>query len=530
VRHDAIICGIVLLVSSLAWGDPGVSPAAVEVFQTPGSFSPHSRIDQLVMAKWHQLGIAPAAGCSDAVFLRRAYLGVIGTLPTSTEARAFLSSSSSDKRRKLIDQLLERPEFADYWTMNWGDVLRVKAEFPIILWPNAAQGYTHWIRQAVAKNEPLDQFARDLLTASGSNFRNPPSNFYRAVQSKTPKGIAQSVALTFLGERADKWPPEQLDGLAQFFSQVGYKSTGEWKEEIVFFDRARAATRPSHAVFPDGTAIDIPGDRDPRAVFADWLLAPGNEYFARAMANRAWYWLMGRGIVQEPDDIRPDNPPSNPELLAYLQEQLVADHYDARKLFRLILNSQVYQLSCLRAASTGKAGGDPEAQFASYPIRRLGAEVFIDALCQITGSTEDYSTETPEPFTFIPTGTRTIALPDGSISSAFLDLFGRPPRDTGMESERNNTATADQRLHLLNSNHIRKKLEGSKWLVSIPVDRGLTPAAIAEVYLTILSRFPSDGEIQTALQYSKSNVVHGREALVDLAWALLNSAEFAYQH
>jgi hypothetical protein len=521
-----LICGLLLLASPRAFSSPSATPAAADVFQDPGFAWPRNRIDQFVAAKWHRLDITPAAGCSDAVFLRRAYLGVIGTLPTSVEAREFLLDADPEKRRRLIDRLLDRPEFVDYWTMKWGDVLRVKAEFPIILWPNAAQAYTHWIRQSVREDKPLDEFARELLTASGSNFRSPPSNFYRAVQSKTPRGIAQAVALTFMGARADKWPERRLDGMAEFFSQVGYKSTGEWKEEIVFFDRARAATRPSHVVFPDGTAVEVPGDRDPRQVFADWLLSPGNEWFARAMANRAWFWLMGRGIVQEPDDIRPDNPPSNPELLAYLQEQLVANHYDIKRLFRLILNSETYQLSCIGADN--RPGG--EAQFASYPIRRLGAEVFIDALCQITGSSEDYSTETPEPFTFIPTGTRAIALPDGSISSAFLDLFGRPPRDTGMESERNALATPDQRLHLLNSNHIRRKLEQSKWLQSVPMNKGLSPAAITEVYLAILSRFPSEDEIQTAMKYSKSGVVHGREPLVDLAWALLNSAEFAYQH
>jgi hypothetical protein len=244
------------------------------------------------------------------------------------------------------------------------------------------------------------------------------------------------------------------------------------------------------------------------------------------MANRAWFWLMGRGIIQEPDDIRPDNPPSNPELLAYLQKELIADHYDIKRLFRLILSSQTYQLSCI----SGDRKGSGEAQFASFPIRRLGAEVFIDALCQITGSSELYSTETPEPYTFIPTGTRTIALPDGSISSAFLDMFGRPPRDTGMESERNNRVTPDQRLHLLNSAHIRQKLDQSKWLQSIPMDKGLAPPAITEVYLTILSRMPSEDEIQTAVKYAKSGVGRGREPLVDLAWALVNSAEFAYQH
>ncbi|MGD0389627.1 MAG: DUF1553 domain-containing protein [Tepidisphaeraceae bacterium] len=502
----AAVCALLLLASPVAFSGLSAKSGEADVFQAPGYAWPINRIDPFVVARWRKSGITPAANCSDAVFLRRAYLGVIGTLPTSTEAREFILDDDPDKRRKLIDRLLDRPEFADYWAMKWGDVLRVKAEFPIILWPNAAQAYTHWIVQSVRDNKPLDQFARELLTASGSNFRVPPSNFYRAVQSKTGREIAQAVALTFLGTRADKWPQQRLDGMAEFFSQVGYKSTGEWKEEIVFFDQARAATRPSHAVFPDGTEVDVPGDRDPRQVFADWLLSSGHEWFARAMANRIWFWLMGRGIIQEPDDIRPDNPPSNPELLAYLQEQLVANHYDAKRLFRLILNSQTYQLSCIPADRRPAA----EAQFASYPIRRLGAEVFIDALCQITGSSEDYSTETPEPFTFIPTGTRAIALPDGSISSAFLDLFGRPPRDTGMESERNIRATPDQRLHLLNSNHIRRKLEQSKWLQSVPMDNGLSPAAITEVYLTILSRYPTGQEIQTAMKYSQSGVVHGR--------------------
>jgi len=526
MRRIALICGLFLLASPAAFSGPSAALGAADVFQAPGYAWPINRIDPFVVAKWRKSGITPAANCSDAVFLRRVYLGVIGTLPTSSEAREFLLDDDPDKRRKLIDRLLDRPEFADYWAMKWGDVLRVKAEFPIILWPNAAQAYTHWIRQSIRENKPLDKFARELLTAGGSNFRMPPSNFYRAVQSKTPRGIAQAVALTFMGTRADKWPEQRLDGMAEFFSQVGYKSTGEWKEEIVFFNQARAATRPSHGVFPDGAEMDVPPGRDPRQAFADWLLSPGNEWFARAMANRAWFWLMGRGIVQEPDDIRPDNPPSNPELLKYLQGQLVADHYDMKRLFRLILNSQTYQLSCIRADDKASA----EAQFASYPIRRLEAEVFIDALCQITGSSEDYSTETPEPYTFIPTGTRAIALPDGSISSAFLDMFGRPPRDTGMQSERNNLATPDQRLHLLNSNHIRRKLEQSKWLQSVPMDNGPSPAAITEVYLTILSRFPTENEIQIAMRYSESGVVQGREALVDLAWALLNSAEFAYQH
>ena len=209
------------------------------------------------------------------------------------------------------------------------------------------------------------------------------------------------------------------------------------------------------ADFPDGTPARIPPDRDPREVFADWLIDAKNPWFARNIVNRTWCWLDGRGIIHEPDDIRPDNPPSNPELLAYLEQELVASHYDLKHLYRLILNSKTYQLSSLGRGSRPEA----EANFAFYPLRRLEAEVLIDAICQVTGTTEKYSSAIPEPYTFLPEGHRSIALPDGSITSPFLEEFGRPPRDTGLESERNNRVTAAQRLHMLNSTHIQRKLE-----------------------------------------------------------------------
>ncbi len=219
-------------------------------------------------------------------------------------------------------------------------------------------------------------------------------------------------------------------------------------------------------MFPDGTPAHLSPDQDPREVFADWLIDAKNPWFARNIVNRVWSWLLGRGIIQEPDDIRPDNPPSNPDLLALLEQELVAHQYDLKHLYRLILNSKTYQLSCLPKA--GDAADD--ADFAHYPLRRLDAEVLIDALDQITGTTEDYSSAIPEPFTFIPENQRSIALADGSITSSFLEMFGRPPRDTGLESERNNRPTADQRLHLLNSSHVQRKIEQS------PMLRNLTQA------------------------------------------------------
>ena len=263
-----------------------------------------------------------------------------------------------------------------------------------------------------------------------------------------------------MGTRIEKWPEQQRQNLAAFFSNVGYKSTLEWKEEIIYFDLASTnaqavAGAPRRATFPDGTTVTLAPDKDPRAVFADWLTAPKNPWFARNIVNREWSWLLGRGIIQEPDDIRPDNPPANPQLLAYLENELVSSGYDLKHIYRLILNSKTYQLSSI--PETGDPGG--AANFAFYPLRRLDAEVLIDALDQITGTNENYSSAIPEPFTFIPAGQRSIALPDGSITSSFLEMFGRPPRDTGLESERNNRITAAQKLWLLNSSQMQRKIE-----------------------------------------------------------------------
>ena len=496
-------------------------------FEGPASSTPESAIDRLVCARLGQLGVAPANPCSDAVFVRRAYLDVIGTLPTAAEARDFLLDPSARKRSGLIDRLLAREEFADYWAMKWSDLLRLKAEFPINLWPNAAQAYHRWIRASLATNKPCSQFARELLTASGSNFRVGPVNFYRALQNKEPQGLAQTVALTFLGARTEKWPTNRLAGLAAFFSQVGYKATGEWKEEIVFFDPSLATNGLAQAArFPDGTPARLTPERDPREIFADWLITPQNPWFTRNLANRAWSWLLGRGIVHEPDDQRPDNPPSNPELLAYLEQELIAANYDLKQLFRLILNSRTYQLASIPKSTLPPA----EANFAAYPLRRLEAEVLIDALNEITGSTEKYSSAIPEPFTFIPEGQRSIGLPDGSITSPFLEMFGRPPRDTGLESERNNRPTAAQRLQLLNSSQVQRKLERSR-MIQYHTTSGKTPREIASgMYLGILSRFPTESELQTVEAYARAAGTNQRQAVVDLAWALLNSAEFLYRH
>lgn len=561
------VAAFALLWAGGTWLDaaePAETPpptVATELFELPGPARPAGKIDELVFARLEKLGIEPRL-CSDAVFLRRAYLDVIGTLPTAEEARAFLDNpDTANKRRELIEQLLQREEFADHWAMRWGDVLRIKAEFPVNLWPNAAQAYHRYVRASLADNKPYDQFARELLTSSGSNFRVAPVNFYRAIQDRTPQGIAAAVALTFMGARTETWPPERLAGMAVFFSQVGYKPTSEWKEQIVFWDPLGAASLPGNvvpgrdapgtgqpkpaegqgeeappalpsvpsgpikAVFPDGTAIELPPDRDPRQVFAEWLIRPENPWFTRAIVNRVWAWLLGRGIIHEADDIRDDNPPSNPELLAYLEKELIASGYDLKHLYRLILNSHTYQMSAVPAGGSEQA----EAQFARYPIRRLEAEVLIDAINVVTGTWDFYSSPIPEPFTFIPPDVRAVALGDGSITSQFLALFGRSPRATGAMNERDNKPVPAQFLHMLNSSHIQRKLaEGAKLKALFEADRPVEEV-VEELYLMALSRRPTAEELKTAMEHIQANRVK-REGMMDIAWALLNSTEFLYRH
>ena len=498
--------------------------APVVPFESPVS-SPPEPIDELVMDALREQGIEPAHSCSDAVFVRRVFLDVIGTLPTPGETTAFLEDRDPDKRSALIDALMERDEFADTWSLKWGDLLRVKAEFPINLWPNGVQVYHRWIHESLRGNKPYDRFARELLTSSGSNFRVPPVNFYRAIQGRGASAIAGVVALTFMGVRWEKWPAERRAGMEAFFSRVAFKGTAEWKEEIVFSNPAPAGALD--CVFPDGSRTVIPEGTDPRAVFADWLISPKNEWFARNIVNRIWSWLMGRGIVHEPDDLRPDNPPSIPSLLACLEGELVRGGYDLRHIYRLILNSRTYQQSSIPRSDHPAVG----ALFACYPVRRLDAEVLADAFGRICGFRENYISMIPEPFTFIPAERRSITLADGSITSPFLDLFGRPSRDTGLESERNNNPSDAQRLFLLNSSGFQQGLSKSPWLrrlvkASMKNNRRL----IRILYLTILSRDPTAAELAAVEAGFTGKTENKQEAAVDLAWALINTKEFQYRH
>lgn len=582
--------------------------SGTKVFESSLSPMPETMLDRLVYNSVIPLNFRPAI-CSDAVFVRRAYLDVIGTLPTAQEAREFIQDPDvKNKRRLLIDKLLERDEFAAYWAMKWGDILRIKAEFPVNLWPNAAQAYHRWVTASIAENKPYDKFVREMLTSSGSNFRVGPVNFYRAIQQRTPEGIAMAVALTFMGTRTDGWSKEKLQGMAAFFSQVGYKPSREWKEEIVFWDPMGLGTmgtnappaattnsipasvtnkppaktvsqvpfsvaggepallgaappskapapnlkptkpaapkpsapvitipltptptvfaRPTVGVFPDGTKVKLTVDRDPREVFADWLITPKNPWFTKNIANRLWAWLLGRGIIHEPDDIRDDNRPTNPALLALLEKEMIAGKYDLKRMYRLILNSKTYQFSSMPRPNVPLA----EVRFGIYGMRRLEAEVLIDAVNKITGATDLYTSPIPEPFTYIPQDKPAVALADGSITSPFLALFGRSARATGMENERINKPVPSQWMHMLNSSHIYRKIDQGPKIKALFDPKKKQEEIVEELYLTVLSRFPTEDEVKNIQAYGRVGGPKRREDWVDIIWSLINSVEFQYRH
>jgi len=499
--------------------------APVEPFEADGAFVVRNAVDRAVLAALGRAGLEPALPCSDTVFVRRVFLDVTGTLPSPEEVRTFLDDARPDRRDRLVDALLDREEFATYAALRWCDVLRVKAEFPINLWPNAVQAYHRWIRDALRSNRPWDEVARALLTSSGSNFREPAVNFWRACPSREPAGLAQAVALTFLGTRLESWPAGRQADLAACFSRVAFKRTLEWKEEIVF--PSPDADGPLALVFPDGRRATVRAGDDPRAAFADWLIRPDNPWFAPVVVNRVWAWLMGRGIVHEPDDFRPDNPPSNPELLKALAAELVRSRYDLRAVYRLILKSSTYAQSPLPLRADPRA----DALFAHYLPRRLDAEVLIDAICAITGTTEKYESPIPEPFTFVPEDDRTIALADGSISSPFLEMFGRPTRDTGLWSERSGTVTDAQRLHLLNSSDIQARIERGPRLAALLARGPRKPGvAVRALWMLVLSRPPTDAELQAVQRYARESKLQGKQVADDLVWALINSKEFLFAH
>ncbi len=484
-------------------------------------------IDPLVFEKLRKLNIVPSEPADAATFLRRVYLDVIGTLPTAAEVRRFLADRRPDRRARLVDELLDRPEFADYWALKWADLLRVDRQ---ALGHKDAYAYYRWIRDSVAANKPLDQFAREVITAEGPLAEVGPANFYKVVPK--PGAAASTLSQVFLGVRIacaechhhpfDRWSQTDYYGMQAFFTQVSLKNTPAGPL-VVTGDSPptkhprTGATIPAHALGAPSPAAPPPGDR--RRALAAWLTSPDNPWFARNLANRTWAHFLGRGLAEPVDDVRATNPPTNPELLDALARHLSASHFDFRQLIRTITASRVYQLSSRPNATNER----DEQNYSRALFKRSDAEVLLDMVCQTTG--------VGERFAGVPPGTRAIQLWDSKVPHYFLKLFGRPVRASACECERSHQPGVAQVLHLLNGPEIHAKLTHAKGTVArLAAERTDDGSLVDELYLTFYSRFPTAAERRTALDYISKDPARRREAAEDLAWGMMNSLEFLFNH
>ena len=447
--------------------------------------------------------------CRDEVFLRRTYLTMTGSLPESQVCLKFFKDKSPDKRAALIDRLLEDELTLRYMQMHWGDILRIKSEFPSNLWPNGVQAYNRWLYEHLLQNTPYDLMVRDLLLSEGSNFRSPAVNFYRGFQQRTPENFYQNINLLFLGDRNCE------DNGHLCFSQVKFKSTKEWKEEIIYLD-VHKELPSERIVLGDGTVLKPVADTDWRREYVMWLTSSANRRFAEVMVNRMWFWVFGKGIVDEPDDWREDNKPSDPRLLKSLTDYFIANDFNMRLLMKKILMSEEFNSEM---APAGK-----------YVPQRLPAEVIVDALATVTGIWNTYSSRVPEPFTFYPPKTRSTHLGDATVSSTELELFGKVSRDVSLESQRNNSITARQLLYLMNSSELEQRIRKSPVLKQICKQSKSVRQLADAVTLRVLSRKATPHEIGLYEEHMDKGGLTLTELAYDIMWMQINCNEFLYNH
>jgi hypothetical protein len=504
-------------------------------------FSYQTLVDQATHRKWQELGLVPSELCTDHQFIRRASLDITGTLPTPAQVQAFAADKNPQKRANLIDALLETPEYTYFFANKWADILRVKRHGM----PDRAFGtfaFHHWIQQAVARDMPFDEFARAILTASGDQFSDPPTVWYKELQE--PQQFVDDTAQVFLGLRLacaqchhhpyEKWSQDDYWGLAAFFGRVGRKQVnvpgGLQNQQVLLpviytLSSGGVTNKRTGQAAPikplDGSPVEVPPEEDPRQKLADWLVDAKNPFFARAVANRYWAHFFGRGIVDPLDDMRVTNPPSNPELLDALAKDFVAHRYSLKHLIATICKSRTYQLS----AVPNEWNQHDKQTYARYYPRRLGAEVLFDAVCQVTDS--------PSGFGGLPADQhaprRAIMLPDESFGTYFLEVFGRPQRMSACECERVNEANLAQALHLLNSDEVQAKLSrGGGRADKLAQDKRPDAAKVEELFLWAFAHRPSAEQLKAALQDVGKNAQNKKAAYENILWALLNTKEFVF--
>lgn len=482
-------------------------------------------IDEAIYAKMRILRVKPGPICDDSTFLRRVYLDIINKLPNPAEARSFLDDKDPAKRSRLVDRLLKRPEFPDVQAMQWAELLRIESRR---LERKGMHVYTEFLRDAFRTGVPFDELVKQLLTAKGSNFRDPEANFY--LVRRQPQEIAEDVAQNFLGIRVqcaqchnhpfERWTMDDYYGLAAFFARVGRKR-GEHPYETIVYPRTsgevrnKRTNRTSAPKFLGGKTPEIEHNADRRAVLAEWITAESNPWFKTSVANRVWSRMFGRGIVNPPDDVRVSNPPSHPALYALLGQKLVEYKFEIRRLIKDICDSRTYQLA------TGHQA--PNSNYTQAFVRRLTAEQMLDAISQVTGVAERYRS--------LPSGANATQVEDGNPRNRFLDIFGRPRRDSACTCDRTGDPTLSQALHLINGVTIANRIGNNAGRLRKMLGAKVKSKDILdELFLAAYGRRPSAAEQKRLLAIVDADPKQRYQAFEDTFWAILNSKEFLFNH
>lgn len=491
-------------------------------------FPANNYIDTHTLTRWKKLGIVPSELCTDSEFIRRVTVDLCGRLPTNEEAKAFLADGAKDKRAKLIDRLLETRDYPAYFAMRWGTILRNAS---LAGSEQAAYAFHEWIRDHIARNRPYDEFVRGVVAAAGEWQDAPAVNWYWQMRDDQLHQPVADTAQVFLGLRLqcakchhhpyERWSQNDYYGLAGFFSRLGRKGLGE--PPPYFASRTRTSNeinphtgKPIEPKLLDGDVLKIAPEDDPRHKLVDWMADPSNPFFARALVNRTWGHLMGRGLVDPVDDMRETNPPSNPELLDALAQDFIKSKFDVKHIIRTICNSRTYQLS----AEPNEFNKHDKQNHARYYARRMIAEVLHDAVDQVTQNRTSFSK--------MSRSARAVDLPHEGFSSYFLDTFSRPQRSSACECARSDTASLSQVLHLAMSPEIDRKISNPKGRVAQMIERKSSAEdAVTELYLAAFARMPTPTERNRSLQFLRGQSDQ-RRGLEDLCWALMNTREFMY--
>lgn len=493
-------------------------------------FPAANSVDDLALARWKQLGLVPSDLCTDGEFLRRATLDLNGRLPAPDEVRAFLADTRPDKRDRLLDRLLDSPDYAAFFALRWGSILR---NSQLAGAEQAAYAFHDWLRDTIGRNRPYDELVRGVVAAAGEWQEAPAVNWYWQMRDDPLHQPVADTAEVFLGLRLqcakchhhpyERWSQDDYYGLAGFFARLGRKGFGEPPPYYASRTRTTGEVnprtgKPLEPKLLDGPVLDVPPEQDPRQRLVDWMARPDNPFFARALCNRMWGHLLARGLVDPVDDMRETNPPSNPELLDALAKDFVAHHFDVKHLIRTICTSRTYQLSSV----PNEWNRHDRQNHARYYGKRLIAEVLLDAVDEACGTRTTFNKMSRQ--------ARAVDLPHEGFGSYFLDVFDRPPRSSPCECARSNGASLSQVLHLANSSEVEDKIAAGNGRVAKLV-QGKVPAdkAVEELYLAAFARYPTAEERAKAVAYVAARK-DARRGLEDVLWALLNSREFLFNH